>query len=79
MEMFLSKIATQAFATENIAIMILFSGCIYFARLLAKERQAREAADAADRAFAEEHTKALYAVGTALAKIEGVLTGLKRP
>lgn len=78
MEIFLAHLTQQAFETGNIALMILFGGNIYFARLLAKERQAREAADAADRAYAKEHTEALYAVGTALAKIEGVLTGGNR-
>lgn len=72
--MFLDKLAEQVFSTGNLALTILFGGCVYLARQLSKERAAREEADKADRAFAEDHTKALYALGTALAKIEGVLS-----
>ena len=70
----LTKLTEQVLSTGNLALTILFGGCVYLARQLAKERDAREKADMADRAFAEEHTKALYALGTVLAEIKGVLT-----
>lgn len=78
MEVLVAKITEQLFATGNLALVILFGGNIFLARAWAKEREAREAADKADREYAERHTEVLRAMSVVLGEIKGVLTNWNR-
>lgn len=77
MDPIVSEIAKQVVSTGNLALTILFAGCVYLARQLAKERNAREAADKADRAFAEQHTEVLRSIVSVLGEIKGLVSGMR--
>lgn len=74
----LIKMTESILSTGNLALTILFGGVIYFARQLARERQAREDSDKLDREYAERHNETQRAMVGVLGRLEGLISNMGR-